>query len=1133
MFQPIRLLLVEDDADDAELLIHRLRREGFAPDWKRVQSGAALQSALKIQTWDIVISDYQMPGFSGEAVLEIVRAWDADLPIIIVSGAIGEETAVDLMRGGASDFVLKQNLARLPLAVGRELRQAESGRLSRRLAPIVQSTEDALIETSPAGIIEDWNPAAQALYGWSNSEIVGHPVSLLMSTEDQAEHTQKVDHILRTGRAEQFESVRIRKDGSRFSVLVKISPICSADGQIIGLSRIHRDLTQQKRAEQTRARDSLLLSNVRDSVIVTDPNGIVTYWNDGATRVFGWTVEEMLGRPLIERFPESERAWIAETIQKIAESREWNGEYQDWRKDGSRVWVDARVSRIVDREGQVLGVMGIAHDISERKQAEETLRASEHRYRMLVESIPNMVWMTDAAGEVDYLNSRAEERLGIPAKSIFGWNWLDLVHPEDRETAREAWQAAIVSDGGEYWNEYRVRTADESYRWYLAKALPLRGEDGSTRRWIGTWTDIDDLKLSEEKLKRTGELLNTVAKNTTDAVFVKDRQGRYLLFNEAAARFVGRPVEEVIGRDDTALFGPEDARFVMDRDRRIMESGQAETEEEPLTAAGVRRIYLATKAPFRDSEGRVAGLIGISRDITERKEAEETLRLRDRAVQAATEGIIITDPLQPDNPIIYVSPGFERLTGYSASEILGRNCRFLQGPDTDPDTRKRVREAVAVGQPVSVELLNYRKDGTPFWNRLSISPVRDENGKLAHFVGVQNDVSERRQLEEQFRLSQKMEAIGQLAGGIAHDFNNLLTIINGYTSVLLEETSPEHAFWEPLDEIRKAGERSANLTRQLLAFSRRQMLAMEVLDVNAVVSQMEKMLKRLIGEHIEFAASLAPDLRPVKADAGQLEQILLNLAVNARDAMPTGGKLTIETQNVEWSQEDARTRPDREPGSYVMLSVKDTGCGMSPDVQAQIFEPFYTTKKDGGGTGLGLSVVHGIVMQSDGHLEVVSEPGAGSTFKILLPRLHTPEPRVDEPADPHDLPKGTETILLVEDEDGVRSLEKHLLERLGYTILDAADGTEARRLVESHADTSRPPIQLLVTDVVMPRESGPQIAEWMLNRDPGMRVLFLSGYTDDTVLRHGVLNSEVNYLQKPFTPAEFATKVRAALDKPQ
>ena len=380
-------------------------------------------------------------------------------------------------------------------------------------------------------------------------------------------------------------------------------------------------------------------------------------------------------------------------------------------------------------------------------------------------------------------------------------------------------------------------------------------------------------------------------------------------------------------------------------------------------------------------------------------------------------------------------------------------------------------------------------------------------------------------------MSQKMEAVGQLAGGIAHDFNNLLTIINGYTSVLVEEISPEHPFWEPLDEIRKAGERSANLTRQLLAFSRRQVLAMEVLNMNGIVSQMEKMLKRLIGEHIEFTANLAPDLHPVKADAGQIEQILLNLAVNARDAMPAGGKLTIETRNVEWSQQD--TRSDREPGSYVMLSVTDTGCGMSPSVQSQIFEPFYTTKKDNGGTGLGLSVVHGIVKQSNGHLEVASALGKGTTFRILLPSAQTQESRRNEHGDPKHLPKGTETILLVEDEDGVRSLEKRLLERLGYTILDAADGVEARRLVESHADTSRAPIQLLVTDVVMPRESGPQFAESMLDRDPGIRVLFLSGYTDDTVLRHGILNSEVNYLQKPFTPSELASKIRAVLDKPQ
>jgi CheY-like chemotaxis protein len=371
-----------------------------------------------------------------------------------------------------------------------------------------------------------------------------------------------------------------------------------------------------------------------------------------------------------------------------------------------------------------------------------------------------------------------------------------------------------------------------------------------------------------------------------------------------------------------------------------------------------------------------------------------------------------------------------------------------------------------------------------------------------------------------------MEAVGQLAGGVAHDFNNLLTIISGYSDLLLQQLPPGDPSREMVEEIYRAGERSAALTRQLLAFSRKQVTAPKVLDLNAVVADAEKMLRRVIGEDVHLETALQPQLGHVKADPGQLEQVLMNLAINARDAMPRGGRLLIGTLNVELGEGYTHGHAGVAPGAYVLLAVSDTGCGMTEEVKARIFEPFYTTKERGHGTGLGLAVVHGIVKEAGGHVEVYSEPGLGSSFKVYLPRA-------DQPAwSGHTLsshlppPGGTETILLVEDEDAVRALTRHALVGCGYTVLEGSGGEEALRIASQHDR----PIDLLVTDVIMPGLGGRRLAERVLAVHPEAKVLYLSGYTDDAVVRHGILHDEVKFLQKPFSLLGLAMKVRAVLD---
>jgi two-component system cell cycle sensor histidine kinase/response regulator CckA len=469
--------------------------------------------------------------------------------------------------------------------------------------------------------------------------------------------------------------------------------------------------------------------------------------------------------------------------------------------------------------------------------------------------------------------------------------------------------------------------------------------------------------------------------------------------------------------------------------------------------------------------------------------------------------------------------GAERLFGYPAEEIIGQSTSTNARLDC-PEELKALKRVRAGEHIPPFETVRRRKDGKQIHVSVSISPIRDDDGRIVGASAISRDISERKRLEEQVRQAQKMEAIGRLAGGVAHDFNNLLTIISGYTDMVLTTLGPDSPMSGSLTEVQRAGERAASLTRQLLAFSRQQVLEPRVLDLNAIVTDTEKMLRRLIGEDVSLTTVLAPALGRIKADRGQLEQVIVNLVVNARDAMPNGGKVTIETANVDLDQACFRTRPEVQPGSYIVMAVSDTGHGMDEATKARIFEPFFTTKGLGKGTGLGLATVYGIVKQSGGCIYVYSEPGLGSTFKVYLPSV---EDKISsgKSSQGSKVPLlGKETILLVEDEAAVRAVTRHALQSFGYTVLEARDGPEAIRICQEY----KPIIHLLVSDVVMPEMGGRHLAERLATMIPRLKVLYLSGYTDDAIVRHGTLQEGTAFLQKPFTPKALANKVREVLD---
>ncbi len=509
----------------------------------------------------------------------------------------------------------------------------------------------------------------------------------------------------------------------------------------------------------------------------------------------------------------------------------------------------------------------------------------------------------------------------------------------------------------------------------------------------------------------------------------------------------------------------------------------------------------------------------LEHEAAARQQAETGIqRLVD--IVASCEDAIIAENL--DGIITDWNAGAARLFGYSAAEAVGQNASELIDPSSQNEHSQFMKRR-QVGQPYETE--RRHKDGRTIAVAVTVSFIEHGNSTIG-LSTIVRDLTSTKRLESQLQQAQKMEAVGQLAGGIAHDFNNLLTVINGYSEIMLGDLPPEDPMRSLLEEIHKAGSRAASLTRQLLAFSRKQVLEPKVVDLNETVKQIETMLHRLIGEDVQLNSSLAKNLGRVKIDQGQIEQVIVNLAVNARDAMPQGGMLTIETSNVELDEKYAETHPEVWPGRYVLLAVSDTGTGMDAATKARIFEPFFTTKEVGKGTGLGLAVVHGIVKQSDGHVAVYSEPGQGTAFKIYLPEVNTRPAGKSHPGFAEQ-PNGNETVLLVEDEDAVRKYTRHALETSGYTVLEARHGGEAARLADKYDGS----IDLLVSDVVMPEMGGRLLAEHLVATRPGIKVLLLSGYTDDAVVRHGVLEAETAFLQKPFTPVALANKVREVLDQ--
>jgi PAS domain S-box-containing protein len=767
----------------------------------------------------------------------------------------------------------------------------------------------------------------------------------------------------------------------------------------------------------------------------------------------------------------------------------------------------------------------------DKARLQERILAGKKEWELTFDSVPDAVLIFDAQCQVRRANRAASEMLGLPFAKLIGRPCYEVVHGVAQAPSSCPHEQLVVTgepQRGDFEEPRLGKTFDVT-------STPLRDPNGTFLGCIHVLRDISERNRDQQALRQSEEQLRMLLNSTAEAIYGLDREGNCTFCNPACLRLLGyRDPQDLLVRNmhkvmhhtraDGTPYPEEECQIHM----AFREGKRAHVVNEVFWRADGTCFPCEYWSYPIEKQGEIVGSVVTFLDISERNRAEAALRESEQKyrdfIENATFGIYRSS-LQGD--FLDVNPKLVSMLGYGSTEdLLSFNLEhdIYENP---AERASAVRTYQSNGRSNGVEVNWKKKDGKTITVRLCGRVVRSPDGQIKHFEVIAEDVTEKRTLEEQVRQAQKMEAMGRLAGGISHDFNNLLGVMIGYSDLALSSSSLDETSRHQLEQIKKAGHRAASLTRQLLAFSRKQVLTPRIIDLNSAVSETSKMLLRLLGEDIELITRLGTDLGHVKADPTQIEQVIMNLAINARDAMPEGGKLIIETTNTELDLGCAqRKHSDAQPGKYVLLSVSDTGIGMDKATQGRIFEPFFTTKARGKGTGLGLATVYGIIRQSGGYIWVYSEVGKGTAFKVFIPRVDEKLSEVHpEVSIPMGSGSGSGTILLVEDEDALRELSHRLLESLGYSVIEAANGADAIRIAAQSVD----PIRLLVTDVVMPGMSGRELAESLVARHSQLKVLYVSGHTDDVIVHYSILKPGVAFLQKPFTRDGLARKIQEAL----
>jgi len=1019
-----------------------------------------------------------------------------------------------------------------------------------RYRNILSNIEDGYYEIDISGNFNFFNNSLCKILGYPKEEIMGMNNRVYMDKETARRVYHAYNQVFTTGEPlKGFGYKIIRKDGIERFVESHVSLLTNAKGERIGFRGIARDMSERKQAEENLKESEekyrlLVEESIQGIVIAQGVPPRLVFANPAMTMILGYTFEELssLSPKEIEALTHPEdRAFFFKNYKDRLEGKSVPPHYElrGIRKDGTVVWLELSSVRI-EYKGQP-AVQAAFLDITERKRAEEALRESEERYRTILEDIEDGYYEVDLAGNFTFFNDSLCRMLDYPRDEMIGMGNQQYTDEENSKNLFQAFNEVYRKGVPVKGFDWEVIRKDGTKGFGEVSVSLIKDSKGQPIGFRGIARDITKRKQAEEALRTEKQRFQALTENSPFGMVMIDQDGTF--------KYINPKFRELFGYDLTDIpDGKTWFRKAYPNSTYRRNVIEAWINDLKSSKPGEKRSQIFT-VTCKDGTEKTINFIPVQlvtgenlmacEDITERKQAEEALseseeRFRAMTVTAADAITVMDD----QGCIAYWNPAAARMFGYTPQEAIGKGLHLFLAPERYHEAYQNGFEKFRnTGQGPAInntiEFIALRKDGTEFPMEVSTSAFKLKG--QWHAVGIIRDITERkraeeemRALEEQFRQSQKMEAVGRLGGGIAHDFNNLLTIIKGYSQLSLLDLKENDPLWGNIQEIQKATQRATDLTRQLLAFSRRQILDLKVLDLNALLKDLDKMLRRIIGEDIELVTLLDGDLGRVKIDPGQIEQVVLNLAVNARDAMPSGGKLTIETVNVELDDKYAETHMGVTPGHYVRLSVSDTGAGMSQQVKEKIFEPFFTTKEKGKGTGLGLSMVYGIVKQSSGNIWVYSEPGHGTTFKIYLPKVEEELDTLHGRDETEFSPRGSETVLLVEDEQEVRLLAHRLLSQQGYRVLEATNGVEALHVAQEHGGEK---IHLLLTDVVMPQMGGKELAEKLKILRPDIKVLYTSGYTDDAIVHHGILERGTYFLQKPFSLKTLSHKVREVLGR--
>lgn len=988
---------------------------------------------------------------------------------------------------------------------------------------LFEASTDAILLETLDGHILDCNKTACNMFGYAKDKLLKLTMSHLIPQKASFILSDIIHEVQKKGGIS-LETLNKRKNGKVFPIELSAKLIT------IGIDKLIlvyvRDITEQKLAEKelkdaeeklrkSEARYRAIFEQAADSIILVDTqNGELVDFNDSAYKNLGYTRKEFEKL----RIPDFEVVETSEEVNKHFRKIIKNG-YDSFETRHTRKNGEIRDIQVTSKAILISGkdyIQSIWHDVTEKKQAERALKKSEERFRQVTENAKEWIWEVDKNGMYTYASPVVKKILGYKPEELVGKkHFYDLFHPDSRKELKTAALRAFSQK--EPFREFINKNMHKKGNvvWLSTSGVPILNSKGKLLGYRGADTNITERKVAENNFF-------SILESMTDGVCIMDNQRNIQYVNSSLKNDFG-----------PFLKGQKCYSYFYNNFKKAcswckIEKSQMKDKTISWECFFQKnnRTYYILNTPLHNYDGSISTL-QIFHDITAQKSMERELLQLATAVEHAVESIMITDT---KGNIQYVNPGFEKASGYSRREVMGKNARILKSGEHGEEFYKRLWKDITAGKAWRGHLVNKNKNGDIYEEEAVISPIRDNEGKIVNFVAIKRNVTHELALEKHLEHIQKIEAVSQLAGGMAHDFNNLLMVITNSALFAKKELPKNSKANADIDQIIKASQHASDITRKLLIFSRQQKLSPRIVDLNNAVLGVEKMFRRLIPENIII--NIHPSEREclVKADTGQLEQVLVNLVLNARDAMPNGGHLSICIAHKRLTSKDAQRFPETvtlKSGNYILLSISDTGVGMDKKTKRHIFEPFFTTKKMSKGTGLGLSIVYGIIQQHGGYISVTSKPKYGTIFKIYLPQVGKEEIYAEENYSPAPPPQGNETILLVEDEKVVRNVSVQLLEQLGYTVLTAKNCKDALSLLRKQKEK----IQLLIADLIMPEMSGNKLAEEAKKINHNLKSLFISGYSDrDLAAMH--IDTNGNYLlSKPFTLRDIAIKVREVLEE--